>query len=338
MQKSRKGFVLLILAIVLVVLFFLDICLGVSKLNLNGLYNALLGNATEIEKIIIFDLRIPIALMAIVVGFSLSLSGCILQIVLNNPLASPFSLGTSAAAGFGAALAIVYGSIVPSFIDPSVAMAFSAFFFSLLSSLFVFFFVLLTRGNNLVLILVGIAIFFAFQALLSLLHYLASPEESQQISFWLFGSLAGADYEKIFIVFLVLLASFIFSIKDSWLLTCLRVGDEGASSLGVPVRKKRVQYLVLTSLLTSVAISFVGVIGFIGIVAPHIARMLVKEDSRILLPCSALIGGTMLVAASITGKIIAPGVVFPIGIVTAIFGVPFFIFLILWKRNQILWN
>jgi iron complex transport system permease protein len=179
------------------------------------------------------------------------------------------------------------------------------------------------------LVLAGIACLFLFQALLSLLQFVASPEALQQIVFWLFGSLQRASMAKVGIVALVLAAVIPLLLADSWRLTALKLGDERAQALGVKVGRLRLRAFVAVSLLTGAAVAFVGTIGFVGLVAPHVARILVGEDQRHMLPASAVFGALLLSAASVVSKLIIPGTVFPIGIVTALIGVPFFAWLIL---------
>jgi ABC-type Fe3+-siderophore transport system permease subunit len=164
-------------------------------------------------------------------------------------------------------------------------------------------------------VLAGIACLFLFQALLSLLQFLASPEALQPIVFWLFGSLLRASIGKASIVALVLVAVLPALLADGWRLTALQLGDERAAALGVGVGALRLRAFVAVSLLTRAAAAFVGTIGFIGLVAPRIARMLVGEDQRHMMPCSAVFGALSLSLASVASKLILPGTVFPIGIV-----------------------
>ncbi|MNF98095.1 Hemin transport system permease protein HmuU [compost metagenome] len=184
------------------------------------------------------------------------------------------------------------------------------------------------------LILAGIALLFLFQSLLSLLQFLSSPELNQQIMFWLFGSLMRTTWDALIITAAVTLICTLLIYRDAWALTSLRLGEARARSLGVNVDRLRMKTLILVALLTATATSFVGIIGFVGLVAPHIARMLVGEDQRFLIPLSALCGACMLSAASVLSKSIIPGALFPIGIVTALIGVPFFIWLILGRGRK----
>ena len=166
------------------------------------------------------------------------------------------------------------------------------------------------------------------------MQYMASPEALQNIVFWTMGSLAKANWINIFIVFIVLVIMLPLMMRESWRLTALKLGDEKASGLGVNVESLRVKVFVFISIITAVAVSFVGTIGFIGIVGPHIARMLVGEDQRYFLPLSAICGMAILSIASIASKMLIPGAMFPIGIVTAIIGVPFFFSLVLTRKRS----
>jgi len=185
-------------------------------------------------------------------------------------------------------------------------------------------------------ILGGIALLFLFQSLLSLIQFLSSPELSQQILFWLFGSLTKATWPTLALTAVTTLVCCLLLMADSWKLAALRMGEMRALSLGVNVRRLRMKILIIVAVMTATATSFVGVIGFIGLVAPHIARMMVGEDQRFSMPMSVLAGALMLSAASVLSKSIVPGALFPVGIVTAIVGVPFLLWLIFAPRRRTL--
>jgi iron complex transport system permease protein len=289
---------------------------------------SLLGLADDpMLNAIVHTLRLPIALMAVAVGAALGISGAVMQTILNNPLASSYTLGISAGAGFGAALAITLGAALP--VPEAWAIPIASFAFAGLACAMVGGVSRLRGATPELLVLAGIACLFLFQALLSLLQFVASPEALQQIVFWLFGSLLRSSLLKVAIVAGVLAVLLPVLMADSWRLTALKLGDDRARALGVRVDRLRLRAFVVVSLLTGAAVAFVGTIGFIGLVAPHIARMLVGEDQRLMLPASAVFGALLLSAASVASKLILPGTVFPIGIVTALIGVPFFAWLVL---------
>ncbi len=308
--------------------FAADLATGPAMLPLGEVVRTLLGQGSDpMLDAIVLTLRLPIALMAAVVGASLGLTGVAMQTILNNPLASSYTLGISAGAGFGAALAIVTGTMLP--LPESWAIPLAAFGFAGVACALVCSVGRLRGATPELLVLAGIACLFLFQALLSLLQFLASPEALQQIVFWLFDSLLRATMAKTGVVALVLALCLPLLVRDAWALTALGLGDARAAALGVRVERLRLRVFVVVSLLTGAAVAFVGTIGFIGLVAPHVARMLVGEDQRYLLPASALCGALVLSLASVASKLILPGTVFPIGVVTALIGVPFFGWLVL---------
>ncbi len=328
----RRTAVLLFGAACLLASLVLDIATGPALLPVRDVANSVLG-VTQDRTVdaIVWSIRLPTALVALVVGAALGLSGAIMQTILNNPLASSYTLGVSAGAGFGAALVIVLGVMIP--VSETYAIPLMAFLFASLASAGVYGIGSARGSSPEMLLLAGIALLFLFQALLALLQFVASPEALQQIVFWLFGSLQKASWSKLWIIGAVLLACVPFLVADAWRLTALKLGDERARSLGVDVRRLRLRSFALISALTGVAVAFVGTIGFVGLVAPHVARMLVGEDQRSFLPASALYGALLLSAASIASKAVLPGAIVPIGIVTSLVGVPFFIWLIMRNRR-----
>lgn len=310
----------------------LDVATGPAFLSPSAVLRSVLG-LTEDKTVdaIVWSIRLPIAFVALAVGAALGLSGGIMQTILNNPLASGYTLGVSAGAGFGAALVIVLGVAMP--LPEAWAVPVMAFLFAGLACAGVYAIGSLRGASPEMLVLGGIALLFLFQALLALLQYVASPEALQQIVFWLFGSLQKASWSKFWIILAVLGATLPMLLADCWRLTALKLGDERAKGLGVDVRRLRLRSFAAVSALTGVAVAFVGTIGFVGLVAPHIARMLVGEDQRGFLPASALYGALLLSLASIASKMVLPGAVVPIGIVTSLIGVPFFVWLVIRNRR-----
>jgi iron complex transport system permease protein len=329
---ARRGAILASFGIVAAAGTIVDVATGPSMLPLDTVAKSVF-RLTQDRTVdaIVWSIRLPIALTALVVGAALGLSGAIMQTILNNPLASSYTLGISAGAGFGAALVIVLGVSLP--VPEAWSVPVSAFLFAGLACAGVWGIGAARGATPELLVLAGIALLFLFQALLSLLQFVASPEALQQIVFWLFGSLQKATWGKLVIVAAVLGACVPLLLRDVWRLTALKLGDDRARGLGVDVRALRTRSFLLISALTGVAVAFVGTIGFVGLVAPHIARMLVGEDQRSFLPASALAGAVLLSMASVASKTVLPGAIVPIGIVTALTGVPFFIWLILRTRR-----
>ncbi|MGG7517018.1 FecCD family ABC transporter permease [Allorhizobium undicola] len=314
----------------LLALMVADLALGPSGLPLDALFAQLKAGpfaGDRLNAIILWQLRMPQTVLAALVGACLGLAGMQMQTILDNPLASPFTLGFSAAAGFGAALAIVFGGYLP--VSPYLLTPLAAFLMTLMACALVYAIALMRGAGPTILVLTGTAVMFLFQSLQALLQYLASPEVLQQIVFWLFGSLLKANWQGVVITGGVLLLCLPLTLRQSWQFTLLRLGEENAASLGLKVERLRRGSFCLVALLTAAAVSFVGTIGFIGLIAPHLARALVGEDHRLSLPLSALSGAALLLCASLIGKIIAPGGALPVGIVTAIAGVPVLLALVL---------
>lgn len=283
--------------------------------------------------IIVWDVRLPVAVMAVMIGAMLGVAGAQMQTILHNPLADPFTLGISSAASFGAALAIAVGvGLWP--VGGTFFIAANAFLFALATSAVLFMFTRMRGVTVETFVLVGIALFFTFNALLAFIQYQSSEAQLQQIIFWMMGSLARATWAKIGICALLLLLVIPLSWARNSMMTALAMGDERAASLGVPVARLRLEMLACISLLAATATAFVGTIGFVGLVGPHIARMLVGEDQRYFLPVSAAAGAIILSVASTLSKGITPGVIYPIGIITALVGVPFFLSLVMSIRRE----
>ncbi|MDX2101380.1 MAG: iron ABC transporter permease [Alphaproteobacteria bacterium] len=321
---------------VVVALVLVDISTGPGGLPLAAVAAALLTpDAVEVRQaVIVWDIRLPVALNAALLGGMLGLAGAQMQTILDNPLADPFTLGVSSAAGVGASLAIVTGLSVLPGAGPFLVSA-NAFAFAFAAALMVFGFSVARGASAETMILFGIALMFAFNALLAMLQYRASESQLVQIVFWMMGSLQRATPERLIGGLLVFVAVFALMWRRRWALTAMRFGDDRAASLGIDPKRLRLETLLLIALLSATAVSFAGVIGFIGLVGPHIARLAVGEDQRWFAPLSALAGAALLSAASIAAKTLSPGVIYPIGIVTALVGVPVFLSIVASHRRGV---
>lgn len=327
--------ILVALAVALCAAGVTDICLGSANLAPGDVLAAIFDpqSVSRGTKAIVVDVRLPYSLMALLVGAALSLSGAEMQTILDNPLASPFTLGVSSAASFGAALAIVLQLGIPGvpaeWFIPANAFVFafgSVLLLQLLSGL---------RGAGVeTLVLFGIALVFIFNALVAIIQFIASAEALQQLVFWSMGSLTRSNWTKLQIMSVIMCCVIPFSLAASWKLTALRLGEDRARSFGIDVTRLRFFSLLRVSILAATSVSFVGTIGFIGLVGPHIARMLVGEDHRFFLPGSMLCGALVMALASAASKMIVPGVLMPVGIVTSLIGVPFFLALIFTKKGR----
>ncbi|MGE4592886.1 FecCD family ABC transporter permease [Alcaligenes sp.] len=330
----RRRLLLLTISVLTLLCFLADLSLGQAHYSPTQVLTALWDSQAPLSvQVILWDIRLPVALTALVVGASLSVAGVQMQTVLGNPLASPFTLGLSAAASFGAALGLILGvSILPAS-AVSFAIPVNAFLVSMLAALFIY---RLSQKRGItteMIVLLGTTLVFTFTALLEALQYVAPDQALSAVVFWTMGSLSRSNWLKLAIMSGILLTVSLIFARHAWALTALRLGEARASSLGVPVARLRLKGILLASLLASVCVSFVGTIGFVGLVGPHIARLLVGEDQRFLLPASALCGACMLSAASVLSKTLVQGQALPIGIVTSLVGVPLFFILILRTRK-----
>ncbi len=330
----QRWAVLACMALLLAYSLLMDMATGPSALGLADVLQGLWDPPAlpPAQRVIVWQVRLPYALMALIVGASLGLAGAEMQTVLNNPLASPFTLGVSAAAAVGASIAVVSGLTWVVWSEnlavPLLAFAGAATATGLIQWL------AWRKGASVdTVVLFGIALLFTFEALLWLLQYVADGNALQQIVFWTMGSLGRSTWVKIGIICAVLTVCALWSARSAWPLTALRSGEDQARSFGIAVERLRMLTLLRVSLLAATALSFVGTIGFVGLVGPHMARLLLGEDHRYLLPGAALAGALMLSAASILSKSLVPGVVLPIGIVTALVGVPLFLALVLRQRK-----
>lgn len=291
------------------------------------------NQVADTTRTVLWDLRLPTAVMALLVGAALSLSGAHMQTILDNPLAEPFTLGISAAAAFGAAASIVLGVVVIPHAQFNLAVTAGL---SALVAVAIVVTVSAWMGTNKnIIVLLGIALVFMFQALLSLLQYAATTEALQQIVFWTLGSLQRANWTANAVLAGALAVAVPYTWWHSRELTALRLGDDRAAALGINVPRLRVVTLVVSSLLAAVAVAFAGVIGFIGLVGPHVARMLVGEDHRYFAPAATMAGAALLTVAHAVSITIVPGVAVPIGIITSLVGVPFFVGILVLKRKRI---
>jgi iron complex transport system permease protein len=284
-------------------------------------------------RVVMWEVRLPIALMAVAVGAALSLAGAQMQTILNNPLASPFTLGISAAAGFGAALGLAFGvKLFPVAAEYMVPL--NAFLMAMLAA-FLIHLLSLRRGVTAeTIVLLGIALVFTFNALLALVQYFATEQAVAAVVFWTMGSLTKATWPKLGLTCLVIAIALPLLARRAWGLTALRLGDDRAASLGVDVKRLRLETLILVSLLASFPVAFVGTIGFVGLVGPHLARMMIGEDQRFFIPASILAGALVLSVSSVVSKTLIPGAIFPIGVVTSLIGLPFFMALVLGSRRR----
>ena len=339
-RKSNVKFVSLLGALIVIVIILSVACLflGSSHMSLLDGMDALLKKSTPANNRIIWNIRIPRVLAAVIAGAGLSISGLIMQTTLNNSMASPSTLGVSNAAVFGANLSIIafaggYLSTGNNTSNYTVganpyATGLMAFLFSTISILFVLALCKIKDFSPNVVVLAGIAIGSVWTAATTILQFYATDVGLSAAVIWNFGDLGRATYKTDGIMLVVVCIGFIFFQIMSWKYNALLSGEETAKTMGISVSVVRFVSLLLSSVITSVCVSFLGVIGFVGIICPHIAKKLLGQDHRWTIPVSALMGSLLLLFSDTISRCMGNGSALPVGAITSLLGAPFFIAII----------
>ncbi len=332
--------------IILAFLVILAVSVGSTTIPPREVIAVLLGAETSGPvRVIIWNIRIPQVIAAIVAGAGLSVSGTIMQTILKNPLGSPFTLGVSQAAGFGAAFSIVILGVgqVHSGTDGDIILnnpyitTISAFGWALVSTLIILALVRYRGAAAETLILTGVALGSLFGAGTTAIQYFADDVEVASIVFWTFGDVGRATWSDLGLIIAVLLPCLIYFVSKGWDYNVMSSGDESAEALGVDVERLRIIGMLLSSLLAAVIVSFVGIIGFVGLVAPHMVRKLIGTDDRYLIPFSALAGAILLLASDTAARTLLSPIVLPVGVVTSFLGAPLFIYLVM-RGKEYIWS
>jgi len=319
MRTMRFGIFVVVAALILVLALFAGPRM-INPFHMNGS-----------EREILFAIRLPRVVVAMLMGMALGASGAILQGVLRNPLADPYILGISSGASLAAALGLMSGF----YFFGSLSVPVTAFIGAVLVSLLVGAFGM-KRGGLWPerLLLAGIGLNFLFSAVLMLLMSVSSDDGLRRVVLWMFGDLSMADWTLIPSASVFVVAGLGIALWRSKALNALILGDEFAYSLGFAVQRERLIMFAAMALMTSASVSLGGTIGFIGLLMPHIARFLLGADSRVLIPASAVAGGAFLCLADLIGRSIMPPLELPSGTVTAIIGAPYFLYLL--RRKDVL--
>lgn len=325
-MEKKKLVTITLLFIALLILGYVSLYWGAIKIDP-------FQSQDEVGRLIMFRLRLPRIILAIIAGFGLSVSGVVFQALLRNPLADPYILGTSSGAALGGVLAIALG------LGASIYnISFSAFVFALLT-LFIVYQLAQQNGKMPVqnLLLAGVIVNTFLSGVVTLIMSM-NRQELYSIMFWIMGSLSQADNKAIWLGGLtVLLLSGVVTLMSRYL-NIITLGEEKAQSLGVPVELMRKILFVIVSLIIAILVSICGMIGFVGLIIPHISRLLVGPDHKVLLPVSGLLGAIFLLLCDVLARTIAIPLEIPIGVITALAGAPFFLYLLRRKRTNLLFE
>lgn len=344
MMKRKQKYLFLALAAAVVCMALLCLFAGSSGMSVSECLAALAGRGTDAQVRIMRNIRIPRVLAALIAGAGLSLAGLTMQTTLNNIMASPSTLGVSNAAVFGANLSII--AFAGGFVETGHNLsAYGTGVNPFATGLLAFVFAMLTVGVILamcgarafapgVVVLAGIAIGSIWTAATTVLQFYATDVGLSAAVIWSFGDLGRATYRTDAIMLLAVLISAVYFSMRAWKYNALLSGDLTAASLGIAVNRLRVETLFFASLITAVCVSFLGMIGFVGIICPHIAKRLFGQEHRMVIPASAMTGSLLLLCADTLSRSMGNGSALPVGAITSLLGAPFFLALILHNRRD----
>ena len=320
------------------VMLIASIGMGPVSISAPEALQTLLGDTISKRfDLIIWNIRLPQALTALAAGAGLSVAGAVMQAILRNPLGSPFTLGISHAAAFGAAVSVMLldlGTMASSnvgavTINSPYLTTMVAFGFSLIATFAIIAISRTRRATPEVMVLTGVALGALFTAGTMFLQYFADDVQLAAMVFWTFGDVARATWSELTIIFAVTTVAYIWFTANRWNFNAIEAGDETAKGLGVKVEQVRMTGMLLASLVTAVIVSFLGIIGFVGLVCPHMVRRIIGDDYRFLLPASCILGAMLLLAADTAARLMLAPNVLPVSVLTAFLGAPVFIWLII---------
>ena len=333
--NSKKVFKILIALFILLFVSYISIFKGIADINLKRvlvtIFKNLSFNNTEPlsprEIVVFLDLRLARVVLGSVAGFLLAICGTVMQAITENKMSSPFTTGISSAASMGAALSILFFTGKYLYFD--LITIFFAFSFGIICSFLVYGISNVKGMNKSTLILTGIAFNYLFSSGNAALQFIANEDVLSSIVNWTFGNLSGVSWNKILILFLILLIFFPYFFINRYSYNLLLTGEDSAISLGVNVKKFRFISGIIITLITSAVVSFIGIIAFVGIIAPHISRMLIGDDHKYSIILSGIIGAFLVVFSDYIGRNLLSPIIIPIGIVISFVGIPIFIYLII---------
>lgn len=333
-KKNKNKLIILLLIVLGIVLVFLSILKGSVKISFKEVIDIILNkdNASPSHRFIILHLRVPRTLTAIAVGMSLAVCGAVFQTLFKNPLTEPYLLGISSGAALGVAIAAVFGLIN---IIPGIWGTFIfAFVFALLTALLIFSIAGKNRSSLLILLLSGLAINFFLSALNSLLLYF-NRDKLENIIYWQMGSFTLSSYEKILVTMPIMVFLIVILLLKTKELDVLLLSDDAALSIGLDVKKQRISLLLITTLLTSICVGLSGIIGFVGLIIPHIVKLLFGVKHKNVLPLSLYLGAIFTLLCDVLARVLIANTEIPIGIITALFGAPFFLYILRENKRSV---
>jgi iron complex transport system permease protein len=335
---NHKTIFIIFSMVVLVAVFIFSISKGAADISVSDVLRTLVGiSVSKRYDVIIWNIRLPQALSAVVAGAGLAISGAAMQSILRNPLGSPFTLGISHAGAFGAAFAVMVlntgvmtstnvGAVT---ISNPYLTTLSAFLFCIATALVIVAISKMRGASPETMVLSGVALGALFTAGTMFLQFFADDVQLAAMVFWTFGDVARASWRELAILCVITLAATGYFIMNTWNYNAVDAGDETAKGLGVNVERVRLFGMLVASLVTAVTVAFLGIIGFVGLVCPHVVRRLIGGDNRFLIPATAVIGALLLLISDTAARLVLSPHLLPVSILTAFMGAPVFIYLII---------
>ncbi len=334
--KYAKRLMLIVVLLLAIVVFGIDIGLGPYTLDFITVYQQIFdrlmdwGQEMSTDMRVVWNLRMPRVIAALLAGMGLAMAGAAMQSMMKNPLADPYTTGISSGAALGATMAMTLGICL---IPGNYGIVINAFIFALIPAAFIMLISTFRKPSPATIILSGIALMYIFNAIQSYMMLIADPNAASSVYAWTVGSLNSIRWEQIPFLLAVSLFGGIALMYMARILNTMNSGDAYSKSIGININRARMIVLLVVSLVSAGIVSFTGIIGFIGLVSPHIARMFVGSDNKILIPAAGLMGACIMMLADCVVQLVMPSL--PIGIITSILGGPIFMLLILRQKKEI---
>lgn len=343
---AKKLLFIAVCAVVLVVAIGLSLGIGSTHIGFSRVYQLLFehicgadfepGSADDIDDVVIWDYRLPRTLFAIIAGAVLAVAGVAMQGVMNNPLADPYTTGISSGACFGVSVAIIMGFTLVENSFGNLALVVNSFVFSMIPIAMIVAVAPRTRSSPATLILAGTAIAYIFNALNTLMMVSTDSETLAEVYRWQVGSIEDIIWDDIPLVLMVSVVGIIVISLLSRQLNILSLGESSAKSLGIDVDNLRIILLLMMAFMVAAVVSYAGIIGFLGLVSPHIVRMLIDSDNRYVIPASALFSAALLLVCDILCRLISPNGEVAVGVIVSFIGAPIFLYLLV-RRDSNIW-
>lgn len=341
--RGKVAFILISIVCV-ICLFFISLCVGTLELTPQEVYHYLIDHLSGVSyeigptdvycDNIVWNYRVPRTLFAIISGASLALGGCVMQSVMKNPLADPYTTGVSSGALFGVAVALVLGLSVTGGVN-DIAILLNSLIFAMIPVIMMVVMAPYFRKSPSTLILAGIALSYLFNSLTSLILITTDSASLSMVYHWQIGSFGDLSWNAIPLTFLVTVIGMCILLPMSSKLNLMAIDDKSAKSLGLNIENLRVLCLVIISLMVAVIISYVGIIGFVGLVVPHAVRLIIGADNKYLIPASMAFGALFLLGCDIIARYLNLGASIPVGVVTSFLGAPIFLYLIVRQKKGV---